>query len=136
MGTGGWCGGLGGGTSSEMEALAARDSEPGHLCVSGCRDVITNTCFFNGAPGDLCDERREAKREGVMFRGVKEKRGTTNKASKCRDISKSSSVTKTRGYRRWIPAASLDSPTTRTLGSASEYYKIKTVLRQVSRTKP
>lgn len=37
--------------------------------------------LINGAPGDLCDERTEAEREGererVMFKGVKREQGVT-----------------------------------------------------------
>lgn len=58
---------MGGGTNIKAEALAASDSVPGHLCVTGgCRDVITNICLLmellqTGVMGEKSLEDRERK---------------------------------------------------------------------------
>lgn len=72
---------MGGGTHIKAEALAASDSVPGHLHVTGgWRDVITNTCLLMG-PQETCvmREKRLKQRERVMFKGVKKKRVLVHK---------------------------------------------------------
>ena len=55
------------GANIKAKALAASDSVPGHLCVTGGRsDVMTNRCLLMG-PGV----------GGASLRGVKEKQGGT-----------------------------------------------------------
>lgn len=66
---------MGGGTHIKAEALAASDSVPGHLYVTGgWRDVITNTCLLMG-PQETCvmREKRLKQRESNVQGCKKEK---------------------------------------------------------------